>query len=123
MFFGKCLLPFFVLLVLGSFLSGCSSTPETKESKLENKRDELVTAKGEVDRIENLDFRVIEPLYNSCLAEKSVREDSRDCEKKKLESLESYRKSRQIALDRVARIRREIQELEQSEPTLENRGK
>jgi hypothetical protein len=62
-------------------------------------------------------------FYERCLEQKSSREEPRDCDGEKQSSLETTRKAKQAAEDRISEIRREIKELEQSGSTNENLSK
>ncbi len=122
----KKLLSLVTLLIVAISVSSCISVSpeETKESKLKEKRDKLVEWKEEAqDRRRQIFKDMTEYAYNRCLREKSLREEPRDCDKEKQESLELYRRSIQVADDRVNEIRREIKELEQSGSTNENSSK
>jgi hypothetical protein len=114
-----------ILLIVVISVSSCTPVPpETKESKLKRKRDELVEWKKEADeRRRPIHWDVIESAYSGCLTEQSLREESKNCDKQKQEQLESNRRYIQIANDRINEIRREIKELEQSESTNENSSK
>jgi hypothetical protein len=103
-----------VLLVMG--FSACSApAPQTKESKLKAKRDELVKWKEEVKkRDEPMSLQAIDILYNACRREEAEREESKDCGKQKEESLNGYYANLREAYDHINEIKREIKELEQS---------
>jgi predicted Fe-S protein YdhL (DUF1289 family) len=114
-----------ILLIVVISVSSCTPVPpETKESKLKRKRDELVEWKGEAeDRRRPIFQQMYESSYQSCLREQSLREEPKNCDKDKQELLEIRRVIIKAADDRIDEIRREIKELEQSESTNENSSK
>jgi hypothetical protein len=114
-----------VLLIVAISVSGCSPIPpETKESKLKKMRDSLVELKKEAElRRTALPDRNYESAYQDCLREKSLREEPRDCDKEKQESLEDRRQIFERADNRTNEKRREIKELEQSASTNEDSSK
>ncbi len=127
MFCGRNLLVFVVLLLVGTSLSACIPPAvriETKESKLKKKRDELVEWKEMASnrRAESpIRSQLAKSGYEECRREELLREEPKDCEKKRREFLEGQFRNEKAADDRINEIRREIQELEQSEPTTENK--
>jgi Na+-transporting NADH:ubiquinone oxidoreductase subunit NqrC len=128
MFCGKNLLVFVVLLIVAISVSGCSYLlpEETKEVKLEKKRDELVEAKLEAEKWRKTDYIALADFnYRVCLDTAAFREEReeepKECKEKKELLLKASRMTRQNADDKVDEIRRAIQELEQSEPTIENK--
>ncbi len=114
-----------ILLIVVISVSSCTPVPpETKESKLKKMRDELVELKKEAEKNNRVVSQLTaEIIYKNCLGEKSLREEPRDCDKEKQESLETSRKSLKAADDRTNEKRREIKELEQSGSTNENSSK
>jgi hypothetical protein len=114
-----------ILLIVVTSVSSCTPIPpETKESKLKKMRDELVELKKEAElRRTALPDRYYESVYQDCLREKSLREEPRDCDKEKQESLEGRRQIFERADNRTNEKRREIKELEQSGSTNENSSK
>ncbi len=128
MFRRRNLLGFVVLLILTISVSSCSRVPseETKESKLEKMRDELVAAKNEADKRHHdnrRDVRLIEDVYKACLQQESLREEPRGCDKDKQDALDVQRRWLQAADDRINEIRREIKEFEQSGSANKNSSK
>jgi cell division protein FtsL len=123
MFIRKNLLGFAILLIVAISVSSCSY--ESKEVKLEKKRDELVKAKAEAewwrqsDHKSSLDFS-----YRLCLSEKAEREeDPKKCEENKETSLKANQIYQQNRDDKVNEIRREIKELEQDGSANKNLSK
>ncbi len=127
MFGGRNLLAFVVLFLVGTFLPACipPAVPiETKESKLKKKRDELVEWKGEASNrraVSPVRTQLAKSSYEECRREELLREEPKDCEKKRQKFLEGQFEFEKAADDRIDKIRREIKELEQSEPTIENK--
>jgi hypothetical protein len=123
MFLRKNLLGFVILLIVAISASSCSY--ESKEVKLEKKRDELVKAKAEaeswrqMDHTNSLDFS-----YRMCLSKKADREeDPKKCEENKETTLRANQIVQQFRDDKVNEIRREIKELEQDGSANKNLSK
>jgi chromosome segregation ATPase len=124
MFLRKNLLGFVILLIVAISVPSCSHIlpEETKEVKLEKKRDELVKAKENAvhDPVED---QVVQFIYKNCGEQESLREESKDCNAEKEKNLKRLREKRQKANDHVEEIRREIKELEQSGSANKNSSK
>jgi TPP-dependent pyruvate/acetoin dehydrogenase alpha subunit len=118
MFCRKKLLSLVALLIVAISVSSCKPE-ETKESKLEKKRDELVKSKAEAEEWRQMDhIGSADDSYRSCLKKAALREeDPKKCGETKESLLKASRLYQQNADDRINKIRREIKELEQSEPT------
>jgi hypothetical protein len=119
MFRRRNLVVFVVLVLAGFVLSSCG----TKESKLSALRDELVQVKKDLADMHKPIFdRAEESVYKACLAEASLREESKNkCEEDRQQHIELIRIYDQKQQNRINEIRQKIQELEQNPDTNQNR--